>query len=537
MKRLAGYPAGTGGFFIMVLLVMFSDHGFSQLSPGKLTQVHSHLEGLSNCTKCHSLGDKVTNDKCLACHKELNARILRRKGYHASAGISGKSCTSCHSDHHGLNFRIIRFEPEKFDHSLTGYVLTGAHAGKLCRDCHQPRFIAEKSIRDKKFTYLGLNTDCLACHDDVHQKTLPGKCTDCHGEDHFKPAVRFDHNKTAYSLTGKHTTVPCQSCHPVTLRNNKKFQVFRGLNYASCTGCHTDAHNNRFGQQCTDCHSTASFREIKNKENFDHTKTAFPLTGRHKGVPCTACHKRGVTVPVNHTFCTDCHTDYHENQFAKNGVAASCTDCHTTDGFSGSSFTIERHNESGVFTLKGAHLATPCFACHKKSEKWNFRNVGSVCSDCHSNVHSASMSPSYFSGPGCMNCHSESRWNQVVFDHSVTPFPLVGNHAGQPCRSCHYQKDNKGVVNQRFSGLPAQCVACHPDNHAGQFDNSGVTDCARCHSPVAWKIPGFNHDKTAFKLDGKHRELACSRCHPFAERAGNRYVLYKLNKSKCEDCH
>ncbi|MCX6283385.1 MAG: hypothetical protein NTW31_04010 [Bacteroidetes bacterium] len=59
----------------------------AQISPGQLASVHSNLEGISNCTHCHTLGDKVTNDKCLSCHTELKARLDLHKGYHASSEV------------------------------------------------------------------------------------------------------------------------------------------------------------------------------------------------------------------------------------------------------------------------------------------------------------------------------------------------------------------------------------------------------------------------------------------------------------------
>ena len=93
---------------ILVLLVS------AQISPGKLSESHAHLEGLSNCTKCHLLGEKVTNEKCLDCHKEIATRINARKGYHASAEVRAKDCIKCHSDHHGRKFQMIHFDPDKF---------------------------------------------------------------------------------------------------------------------------------------------------------------------------------------------------------------------------------------------------------------------------------------------------------------------------------------------------------------------------------------------------------------------------------------
>ena len=119
-------------------MVILSYSANAQISPGSLAAVHSHLEGMSNCTKCHELGDKVTNAKCLACHTELKARVDQNKGYHVSSEVRGKNCTNCHSDHHGVNFQILRFDKEKFNHNLAGFALTDAHAKKTCKDCHKP---------------------------------------------------------------------------------------------------------------------------------------------------------------------------------------------------------------------------------------------------------------------------------------------------------------------------------------------------------------------------------------------------------------
>ena len=64
-------------FFFLSLLLCFTFNVTvsAQISPGKLAAVHSHLEGISNCTHCHTLGAQVSNEKCLACHKELKSRI------------------------------------------------------------------------------------------------------------------------------------------------------------------------------------------------------------------------------------------------------------------------------------------------------------------------------------------------------------------------------------------------------------------------------------------------------------------------------
>lgn len=522
--------------YILFLFLLGVQPLVAQISPGPLAAVHSHLEGLSNCTKCHELGDKVTNAKCLACHTELKTRIDQNKGYHSSSAIRGKGCVSCHNDHHGLSFQIVRFNTTAFNHSLTGYNLTGAHAKKECKDCHKPEFIASKAVKSKKFTYLGLNPACLGCHEDYHQTTLSSTCSGCHNADAFKPATLFDHSKARFRLNGRHQEVTCIECHPVTTRNSKKYQQFKDIAYQGCASCHTDPHQNKFGQTCTQCHSEVSFHTIKGIANFDHSKTAFPLENKHRTVTCKSCHKTNVTDPVRHDRCTDCHSDYHESQFLRDGLVQNCSDCHSTTGFTGFSFTIEQHNQ-GKFALQGAHLATPCIACHKKQEKWDFRGIGLRCNDCHRNIHESTMSADYFSGPGCVNCHDQSRWDTIRFDHSKTGFIISGPHATLACRACHFTKDAAGIETQHFSDMTGNCSKCHTDNHNRQFDVNGVTDCLKCHDPNIWKIVNFDHNKTLFRLDGKHRGVPCAKCHKTVNADQKTFVLYKTKKTKCEDCH
>ncbi|MCC6726954.1 MAG: hypothetical protein IT258_20805, partial [Saprospiraceae bacterium] len=45
---------------------------------------------MSNCTQCHDLGDKVSNNKCLACHKEIKSLVDKKRGYHASKDVKAQ---------------------------------------------------------------------------------------------------------------------------------------------------------------------------------------------------------------------------------------------------------------------------------------------------------------------------------------------------------------------------------------------------------------------------------------------------------------
>lgn len=521
---------------IMIMILLFGSNGFAQLSPGELAEAHAHLEGMSNCTECHTLGQKVSNDKCLACHTQLKERIDQQKGYHSSNEISGKECIVCHSDHHGRGFDLIRFDKEKFDHNLTGYELFGAHKKKDCKECHKKDFISNDEVKKKSYTFLGLNTDCLSCHDDYHRSTMSSDCKKCHDFNLFKPAPNFNHNNAKFRLIGKHTDVDCRKCHKITIDNGQKFQEFTGIQFKSCTSCHKDVHNNKFGQNCTKCHNEQSFHVILGMSGFDHSRTNFKLEAKHSSVDCKECHKAKLTDPVKHERCADCHKDYHEGQFVKPDQNPDCSDCHSINGFAGSSFTIERHTNT-EFPLLGAHLATPCFVCHKKEEKWNFRNIGTHCNDCHDDFHNSFIESKYYPEKECKACHTENRWSEVNFDHLKTGYELLGAHKDQSCRACHFKSTSNGQFKQQFASLNSNCTECHNDKHYSQFDKDGTTDCFFCHNFNNWKADKFNHNNTRFILDGKHKNLACSECHKNKKIGANTFVQYKLNTLKCEDCH
>jgi len=524
------------GYFLLLCLLIPTRIAKAQISPGDLAQVHAHLEGMSNCTKCHTLGAKVSNDKCLACHKEIKIRIDQKKGYHSSAKVYGKTCTICHSDHHGRNYDILHFDKTKFDHNLTGYKLEGAHLKKECADCHKPANITDPVLKKRKSTYLGLNSQCLTCHEDYHQKSLSNTCSNCHTNEKFKPASKFDHAKAKFQLKGQHKEVKCIECHKTSVRDGKDFQQFTGLQYKSCVNCHKDPHDNQFGQVCTQCHSEESFKAVKGITNFDHNKTGYPLTGRHKSVTCKACHKVSLTTPLPHGRCTDCHTDYHKGQFKKQGIVPDCSECHNDSGFKESSYTIEQHN-NGVFRLQGAHLATPCFACHKKTTEWSFRNIGNSCRDCHQDIHAGYIDIKYYPEANCTKCHTENRWSEVSFDHAQTKFAISGAHEKQTCRSCHAKGESNDPKILKFTGLAQTCTSCHEDNHAGQYAVDGFTDCARCHNSSNWTLTNFDHDKTRFPLDGKHKNVACNDCHKMIEATPKPYRQYKFKDVRCETCH
>jgi hypothetical protein len=205
-------------------------------------------------------------------------------------------------------------------------------------------------------------------------------------------------------------------------------------------------------------------------------------------------------------------------------------------GFGQSLYTIDQHNRS-PFKLAGAHLATPCFACHKKTGEWSFREIGTRCADCHADVHDAHLDKKYYPDRSCENCHDPDTWTEIAFDHNRTGYRLEGAHLKQACRACHYRKDEGGTRHQVFAQLTASCFNCHRDVHHGQFDEADGTYCLRCHGYADWSASRFDHDRAAFRLTGKHREVACNKCHLPVVSDGITYTQYKLKDFSCEACH
>ena len=531
--RSKTYNLTTGiGLILFVFVVQLS----GQISPGDLAEAHAHLKGLSNCTKCHTLGEKVSNEKCLDCHLDIGIRISKSRGYHASHEVKGKGCTECHSDHHGRNFQMIRFDTDQFNHALTGYNLLEAHERVDCKTCHKRENIADPKVKSKASTYLGLDQKCLSCHTDYHQGTLSSDCASCHDISTFQPASKFNHQSSSFPLRGKHSTVDCILCHKKSVYNGKEMQKFKGLSFGKCTSCHKDVHANKFGQNCTQCHSEISFHQVKGMKSFNHSRTNYPLEGKHRTVSCAKCHKSGYSKALRHKRCIDCHKDYHNQQFLVQGKVPDCSDCHSTLGFDRSSYTIERHNES-PFQLTGAHLATPCFTCHKKSDTWSFRQIGLKCVDCHKDAHEPNLDKKYYPEAACNSCHNSKQWSEISFDHASTGYTLEGAHERQSCRSCHFKPGEMGQVVQQFSDLNSSCTNCHKDEHQSQFGDPEGTSCLRCHDYFDWSAGLFDHDQTAFPLDGKHKDVDCNKCHTPLVTAQLTYTRYKLKSFTCESCH
>lgn len=560
------------------------------ISPGPLAEGHAKLDDVATCEKCHAPGKRVEAARCLACHTEVAIPLSLGRGYHARLiRESGKGCESCHSDHHGRAYPLIRWSPPPaFDHGKeVGFGLTGAHARIACEACHEHRP-----------RYMGEPTMCIGCHKDPHAGTLGRSCESCHDTNAFKPAPRFDHAKTKFPLENKHAGVACTSCHKPVAQGRLDFAIKDAGRCSTCHGdphggrtalspctdchttvgwrdvknlppahspagwplvgkhagvactdchgpsltakvsstcatCHEDVHKGRFGPKCESCHNEAGWKQVK-LTGFDHSRTRYPLEGRHQQVRCEKCHRPagGKTTWKGLTFdrCDRCHQPHHQETFAS-ARATECEACHTVQGFMPSTFTSDAHARAR-FALEGSHLAVPCESCHLRAAPAATPLALGVkpCAACHADPHAGQFDAQMADGRSCAACHSTTGWAKDAFDHDATAFPLRGVHAAAACESCHTGNPI------RYKGLATTCEGCHRDPHLGQL---AARPCVACHSEAAWAIAPFDHaGLTGYVLDGRHAPLACEACHDTRTLAdGTTVEHFDLGYQACADCH
>jgi hypothetical protein len=345
------------------------------------------------CVQCHAGGDfkkALAFQKCSDCH---------RPDFHGGqfAGRAGGSeCSSCHT--------VDGFKPSTFglkEHAATAYPLQGKHAALQCGQCHIPK--GKDTLFKIKFQR------CTDCHRDEHAGQFAGAphfntCERCHSLQRFLPST-FSlrrHNETPFGLTGSHVAVPCSDCHKQSANFKPRPSAVYHWTDLACTTCHADPHRGRFvgpmrqvalnGKPlgCEACHSAQSWTEFS---RFDHTRTAFALTGAHAAARCVDCHKPqnsgagfiNVDFKAAPVKCEACHADIHGMQFAKAGVTP-CAGCHNSTKWKPSSFD---HDRQTLFALQGAHRNVGCESCHRLTRTVNGRAVvfykptPTACASCH----------------------------------------------------------------------------------------------------------------------------------------------------------
>jgi hypothetical protein len=420
-------------------------------------------------------------------------------------------CENCHTY---TSWKPIRSVPE-FKHDSTKYPLRGMHEKVECRQCHV------------KLVFSNVGTKCADCHADIHRARMGANCEQCHTVKGWSVSVQaIGNHQNRSPLLGAHAAVDCESCHKGAATGQ-----FVGLS-TQCYSCHAKDYQGAaspnhltagFSTTCEQCHGVNTWLDAK----FDHLKqTGFALTGAHATLQCVACHVGG-KFQGTPAACVGCHMpDFQKTtnpSHVQAGLPQTCQTCHTTTAWQPATFN---HNTFTKFPLTGAHVATPCNACHINGK---FAGTPVDCVGCHLKDFQGTTNPNHVQGgipQTCQTCHTTTAWQPANFDHSKSSFPLTGAHVNVACGSCH--------INNNYATIPTDCASCHlKDFKATTNPNhtqSGIpTTCQVCHSTAAWQPASFDHSKTTFPLTGAHVSVPCASCH-----TNNNYTTVPTD---CASCH
>jgi len=408
--------------------------------------------------------------------------------------------------------------------------LAKSHAGlegdAHCGDCHS----AGNRVSNDK---------CLVCHDDVarslqqksglHGKKFAGQpCGGCHvdhrGRAHsltrWDPKA-FEHQQTGWKLEGDHARLDCAKCH--TGKNRRGNPTFIGLG-SSCTSCHKDQHQGRFGARCQSCHDEEDWKQL-DLDPFDHAQARFALRGKHQTVACAKCHGEPAKYqPLAFQACGDCHQDPHQGR-----LGSECQSCHGEDSWK--KLSMKRSAHPGL-SLAAGHASVACKTCHDQGNL-AVPSKGKRCASCHAPVHVGKF------GDNCAECHAQIRWLGLPEAlgrrvHAETRYPLLGEHQEAPCASCHSPKRPRAKRYRQLSF--DRCVSCHQDVHKGQFADRGGGDCSGCHTVQSFLLTSFGveqHASSRFALSGGHEAAPCSSCHTNARPR----LDWQVDKQACGECH
>jgi len=361
-----------------------------------LTGAHAAVD----CDACHKNAAnskfQTMSTNCLSCHmREFKGTTNPN---HVAGGVAFQApCEQCHSTDNWQN--------AKFDHSVTGFLLTLGHASPpvTCDQCH-------------KGNYNLAATPCVTCHmqDFTNAKNpdhvaggFAQTCETCHTTNPGWSPATFDHSRTNFPLTGSHMDPPrvCADCH---INNN---YTLTSANTA-CVSCHLKDYNAAatpinhiqvgFPTTCQLCHDTVLWTNAK----FDHNTTTFPLTGFHLKVACASCHVNNnyTTLP---TDCYGCHkTNYDAttnpvHKAAPTVFTTACATCHNTTAWTGATF-----NHTWFPLNHGGNAANGvCAVCHTNPNDYAVFQ----CTNCHGKTQTdgkhGGVRGYVYNSVNCYQCH------------------------------------------------------------------------------------------------------------------------------------
>lgn len=448
-----------------------------------------------------------------------------------------------------------------------------------CFDCHG-------------MTKGSMHESCVACHKEIgwlevrrlglHGRERGEECSVCHPDHAGREfamiqwkegsADRFDHREAGWPLDGKHASVACRDCHKASyqvseaatlIKRKDRAASWLGLDRA-CLTCHKDAHHGALGADCEKCHDTKAWKPAS---VFDHSKTAYPLTGKHAPVACEKCHlapslpmtfdetgrPEPLYKPLPHAECSDCHKDPHAGR-----LGPACARCHVTGSFKEIEEKTFNHDLTR-YPLRGLHIAVKCSDCHDPRTAWGKKPPFASCTACHVDPHAAQAT---LAGrvADCEACHNVAGFRPSTYtiaQHESSTYPLVGRHRKVKCEACHLRKpagvplDRLGKAGVLLRPAHGRCTDCHGDAHGGQLaarPDRGA--CEPCHGLEGWKPSTYTakeHASLKLPLEGKHARVECAACHGPGRKGltppaspqtlGTAKVSITLQEIECISCH
>jgi hypothetical protein len=309
---LGSEDAGMNAWSIrIVAVVVLTAFGFARLVRAETADETTAGAGASTPEPRPAKKDFTDNVACTACH---NTSAWWAKG------ASGQT--------------------EKFDHSTTGFPLTGGHVNAACVDCHNATKVLKRT--------------CSSCHDDFHRGRLSQSCDNCHSPAGWKVTRPLDiHRFTRFPLTGMHVLADCTECH--VRASERRFTDAP----VACFACHEKDYRRPgifpvhagtattppLPRDCSVCHravawvpamvpstiAVATVRSLLSAPPPNHD-LRFPISfGVHRAAVCSDCHS-SQAVP-RAVRCIGCHAhepavlaQQHRQPVATDG--AGCLSCH-----------------------------------------------------------------------------------------------------------------------------------------------------------------------------------------------------------------
>lgn len=400
-----GCLTGTGIFAALITVVvliglavvsggqMFSAGALND-QPGEVLGGFSSHGQITECRACHTAPweRETMADRCLDCHTDIAQQMLTVAELHGTIVQKAPTlaCRDCHMDHRGKTASLTDLGENVFPHESLGFSLNG-HQLKTsgdpfaCADCHSEDLSTfdpvscqnchrEMDVVFSQVHLLSFGDDCLGCHDGVDQ----------YGDD-------FNHNVFPFQLVGGHAEVSCTQCH-INAHSTADLQSAP----QDCYSCHQqdDEHNGDNGTDCAACHNPSDWEDA----DFDHSLSAFPLTGAHESTDCESCHVNDVFEGTP-TECVACHAEPEEHA-GKFGT--ECAYCHTTVAWEPASYTGEHSfpmnhgdGDGSCQTCHPSSLETyTCYGCHEHSE---------------ANIRGEHLEEGIFDFQNCVECHADGR--------------------------------------------------------------------------------------------------------------------------------